>query len=45
MLGIDMTTISRFENASEQLIQRILHPDEIIELESSENKSYFLAAH
>ncbi len=44
MLGIDKTTISRFKDASAEFVGRVLHPDERVEFESSENKPYFLAA-
>lgn len=44
MLGIDKTTISRFRDASETLVKRILHPDEVIEYQTSEDKQYYLAA-
>lgn len=44
-IGIDITRISRFEDASETLINRILHPNEKILFNKSENKAEFLAAH
>ena len=44
MLGIDKTTISRFKNMSDSFIKRVLHEEEIIEYNASENKELFLAA-
>lgn len=46
-IGIDMTTIGRFENAKERLINRILtknEKDEFLNL-PKENKATFLAIH
>lgn len=44
-IGIDITRISRFKNAKQSLVDRILHPDEIEEFLISEHKELFLAAH
>lgn len=44
MLGIDLTKISRFEDAKEALINKVLHPNEILEYNKVQNKAYFLAA-
>lgn len=44
MLGIDLTKISRFNNPTESLIKKMLHPNEIIEYEKAEDKTLFLAA-
>lgn len=43
MLGIDITKISRFKNAKDTLIKKILHPKEITKYQESENKAKFLA--
>lgn len=42
-IGIDITKISRFENAKQSLVDRILHQDEKEEFLRSENKALFLA--
>ena len=43
-IGIDITRISRFKDASETLIGRILHPNEKTLFDQSEDKAKFLAA-
>ncbi|NQZ66213.1 MAG: 4'-phosphopantetheinyl transferase superfamily protein [Mycoplasmatales bacterium] len=43
MIGIDITTISRFKNKNKQFVEKILHSNEIVEYEKSSNKSKFLA--
>ncbi|WP_236631434.1 4'-phosphopantetheinyl transferase superfamily protein [Mycoplasma sp. ATU-Cv-703] len=43
MVGIDLTTISRFEKPTSALIRRILHPQEIADYQQSPAKSLFLA--
>ncbi|WKX02227.1 holo-ACP synthase [Candidatus Mycoplasma mahonii] len=43
MLGIDLTQISRFKDVSDSFIRKILHPDEIVKYNLSEDKPKFLA--
>lgn len=43
MIGIDLTKISRFKDAKKTFIEKMLHPDEIVELEKSINQELFLA--
>ena len=43
MIGIDITRISRFENASESFIKKILHENELNDYSLAENKARFLA--
>jgi len=44
MLGIDLTKISRFDDAKDTLVKKVLHPNEIKEYEKSKEKPKFLAA-
>lgn len=46
MIGIDMTRISRFNNKLKKVkfIERILHPEEIIEFKKTQFPSKFLAS-
>ncbi|WP_236630672.1 4'-phosphopantetheinyl transferase superfamily protein [Mycoplasma sp. ATU-Cv-508] len=41
MVGIDLTTISRFEKPTSALIRRILHPQEIADYQQSPPKVFF----
>ena len=43
MIGIDLTRISRFENASESFIEKILHENELLDYSKAKNKARFLA--
>ena len=43
MIGIDLTTISRFKNKSETFVKTILSEQELIEYNLAENKELFLA--
>lgn len=43
-IGIDITRISRFKDAKQSLIDRVLHPEEKEEFSICENKELFLAA-
>lgn len=43
MVTIDLTNINRFENKDIKFINKILHPNEIKEYQSVENKPKFLA--
>lgn len=45
MIGIDLTRISRFENVSEDLINRILSPSELNNFNHNPDKAKFLATH
>ena len=43
MLGIDLTRVSRFKNASDSFLKKVLHTSEIEEYDNSNDKPLFLA--
>lgn len=43
MIGVDITSVKRFENKKISFVKKFLSKDEINEWELSENKSLFLA--
>lgn len=43
-IGIDITRISRFKDAKQSLVDRVLHEDEREEFLQSDDKALFLAA-
>lgn len=43
MLGVDLTKKTRFLDVNEKFIQKVLHPDEIIEYQKEDDKPKYIA--